>query len=307
MIKPFFSILIPCYNAKNTVKIAIESCINQEFKNFEIIIADNCSNDGTAEIIKEIKIDNLISFTGKRRINNIDLRNFLINKAQGKYLIWLEPYDRLTPFFLMKAYNILCYQKYDILEFSMMWLHKDGNFDITTVNDIEYVNNNCLELYLNRTDALQDFFVGKVFNAELMKKLQIPSFDIYQYEECFYSLPLYYYANSYKSFSNIYVYDYHVDENRNNELDELSLENIKTMCKIRNEQLNRNIKLLKENNLHQIYSINLLNKLYLYNIFQSMLRLEDLNERKEAFQEFYKYFTIQLSANIFMENNNESN
>ncbi len=52
------SIIIPCYNEKSTIKIILkrveESLKNSQILNYEIIIVDDLSNDGTKEILKEI-------------------------------------------------------------------------------------------------------------------------------------------------------------------------------------------------------------------------------------------------------------
>ena len=64
--KYLVSIIVPAYNAENTIKKAIESLIHQSYKNIEIIIINDGSTDKTLEIINEIaKKDNRI-----RVINN---------------------------------------------------------------------------------------------------------------------------------------------------------------------------------------------------------------------------------------------
>ena len=50
---PLISIIIPTYNRKNELIGALKSALNQRYLNFEIVIADDYSNDGTNEIIKE--------------------------------------------------------------------------------------------------------------------------------------------------------------------------------------------------------------------------------------------------------------
>ena len=51
------SVIIPCYNEKNTIKIIlkriVESLRNYQILNYEIIIVDDFSNDGTREILKK--------------------------------------------------------------------------------------------------------------------------------------------------------------------------------------------------------------------------------------------------------------
>ena len=50
------TIIIPCYNEKNTIKEIIRKILNQKNIKIQIIIVDDCSTDGTVEILKgEIK------------------------------------------------------------------------------------------------------------------------------------------------------------------------------------------------------------------------------------------------------------
>ncbi|MCX5632664.1 MAG: glycosyltransferase family 2 protein [Phycisphaerae bacterium] len=53
MPEPKVSVCLPCYNRQDYVGESIESVLNQTFSDFELIITDNCSTDGTVEIIKK--------------------------------------------------------------------------------------------------------------------------------------------------------------------------------------------------------------------------------------------------------------
>lgn len=52
--EPLVSVIIPCYNCKTYVKEAVLSIIEQSYRNLEIYITDDCSNDGTYQIIRKI-------------------------------------------------------------------------------------------------------------------------------------------------------------------------------------------------------------------------------------------------------------
>ena len=51
----FFSVIIPTYNQGNLLTKAINSVLNQSFKNFEIIVVDNFSEDKTQKIVEGFK------------------------------------------------------------------------------------------------------------------------------------------------------------------------------------------------------------------------------------------------------------
>jgi glycosyltransferase involved in cell wall biosynthesis len=46
------SIVLPSYNREQYISVAIESCIAQTFKDFELIIVDDCSKDSSVEIAR---------------------------------------------------------------------------------------------------------------------------------------------------------------------------------------------------------------------------------------------------------------
>ena len=53
MNKPFFSVIIPTFNQLNFLKKALDSVFKQTYRNFEIIVIDNYSKDGTENFVKK--------------------------------------------------------------------------------------------------------------------------------------------------------------------------------------------------------------------------------------------------------------
>ena len=63
MNKELVSIITPMYNSEKYIGQTIESVLNQTYKNWEMLIVDDCSNDNSPNIVKEyVQIDNRIKY-----------------------------------------------------------------------------------------------------------------------------------------------------------------------------------------------------------------------------------------------------
>ncbi|ADY52867.1 glycosyl transferase family 2 [Pseudopedobacter saltans DSM 12145] len=89
-----FSIIIPTYNSEKTIHRAIKSCINQSFKDFEVIVIDNLSTDNTINLITSFD-DKRISVFSQADIGIYDAMNKGILKSAGEWLLFLGSDDQL--------------------------------------------------------------------------------------------------------------------------------------------------------------------------------------------------------------------
>lgn len=93
------SVCIPTFNRLEHLKQAIDSCLNQTFKPFEIIISDDSSDDDTEIMLKQLKADNQ-NITIRYKRNQPSLRqvknvNQLFEMAKGDYIVLLHDDDTL--------------------------------------------------------------------------------------------------------------------------------------------------------------------------------------------------------------------
>lgn len=93
MEKPFFSIIIPTYNREEFLKIAVYSVINQNFSDFELIVVDDGSTDGTKTMLENINDPRLRFYTNKHAGVSA-ARNFGLTQAQGEFICFLDSDDR---------------------------------------------------------------------------------------------------------------------------------------------------------------------------------------------------------------------
>jgi glycosyltransferase involved in cell wall biosynthesis len=90
------SIVIPVFNSAKTIRSAINSVILQSFKNYELIIVDGNSTDGTLDIILEFH-DFISSFKSEPDVGYADALNKGIEIARGEYILMLAADDYLFP------------------------------------------------------------------------------------------------------------------------------------------------------------------------------------------------------------------
>lgn len=91
--EPKVSIIIPSYNRRELLFRAINSVLNQDYQNIEIIVVDDGSTDGTKELFKK-DVDSKISYFYKNNEGLPSLsRNFGAQYATGMYLAFLDSDD----------------------------------------------------------------------------------------------------------------------------------------------------------------------------------------------------------------------
>ncbi|MBO5279577.1 MAG: glycosyltransferase family 2 protein [Lachnospiraceae bacterium] len=91
------SIIVPVYNAEKTIRRCIESILNQEYTDFELILCDDGSRDASGKICDEYqRNDARIRVLHKENTGVSDTRNQGIQMAQGKYIQFLDADDWIT-------------------------------------------------------------------------------------------------------------------------------------------------------------------------------------------------------------------
>ena len=105
---PPVSVLMPAYNTEKYIAEAIDSVLKQNLQVFELIIVDDGSTDGTAEVIKKYQDrDSRIKYFYQPNSGVAAARNRCIAEATGKYLTFLDSDDWWEPVFLEKMLSPL--------------------------------------------------------------------------------------------------------------------------------------------------------------------------------------------------------
>jgi glycosyltransferase involved in cell wall biosynthesis len=106
---PKISVIMPAYNAQKYIAEAIESILNQTFRDFEFIIIDDASTDKTWEIIQKYaqKDRRTIALKNAENLQNYKTRNNGIAIARGKYIATMDADDWSYPDRLQKQVEFM--------------------------------------------------------------------------------------------------------------------------------------------------------------------------------------------------------
>ena len=87
------SVIIPTYNRANTLKRAIDSVLLQDFDDFELIIVDDCSTDGTKGIVETYKDSRICYYRCTHNLGASGARNYGVTKSNGEYIAFHDSDD----------------------------------------------------------------------------------------------------------------------------------------------------------------------------------------------------------------------
>jgi glycosyltransferase involved in cell wall biosynthesis len=151
---PFFSVIICTYNRANLIARALDSLVSQDFKNFEVIIIDDGSNDDTNSVIKTYLDKLIIKYKYQKNQGLSYARNEGINLSIGKFITFLDSDDKYHCNHLMSRFNILSKGDIDFIHGGVEII---GNQYVPDLNDV------------SKLIHIKDCIIGGTF---FFKKLQ---------------------------------------------------------------------------------------------------------------------------------------
>ena len=99
------SVCITTYNRKDLLFKAVKSVCQQSYKNIEIIIVDDCSNDGTDVIVKDklLELDHRINYIRHKTNRGLaSARNTALRNAKGKFYTFIDDDDEVSSDYIQK-------------------------------------------------------------------------------------------------------------------------------------------------------------------------------------------------------------
>ena len=102
---PFFSVVIPTYNRADLLRQAVRSVLEQTFKDFELIVVDDGSTDGTPEVVSEFADERVKFIPNDRDKGGAGTRNAGIVRSRGEWVAFLDDDDLWLPEKLERQYQ----------------------------------------------------------------------------------------------------------------------------------------------------------------------------------------------------------
>lgn len=123
-----FSVIIPVYNADKYLRACLDSVLAQSYPHWEIIAIDDCSSDGSVELVKEYTKDPRIKLvTNSKNQGPGKLRNMGIGLAEGDWILFLDSDDWYEKELLKKLAGIVVeHQNLNVIEFPFYVGKNDG-------------------------------------------------------------------------------------------------------------------------------------------------------------------------------------
>ncbi|MFC1514611.1 glycosyltransferase [Candidatus Omnitrophota bacterium] len=124
-----FSVVIPTYNRKQFLKLAADSVLNQNFEDFELIIVDDGSDDGTKDLIQSYS-DPRLSYLYQQQKGPAGARNSGIKAARADWICFLDSDDRFRREKLATTREYIeKYPDYRIFHTEELWYRNAGYLD----------------------------------------------------------------------------------------------------------------------------------------------------------------------------------
>ena len=179
-----FSVIICAYNIEDYIAKAIESVLEQDFEDYELILVNDGSKDKTLDILKEYEAKS----NGKIRVidngKNLGLgksRNIAISKAQGEYIVHLDGDDLFySPDTLSKINQTIGKDGADLIYFGVKYVGGDNKEHLPTAENSTREARIICDMHFA--------VASKVWRKEFLEKNNITFIEDMYYEDMVYSI-----------------------------------------------------------------------------------------------------------------------
>lgn len=177
------SIIVPVYNAENYLRRCIDSILNQTYTDFELLLINDGSTDGSAKILEEVKeIDKRIRVVHKKNEGVSATRNLGLKLATGDYITFIDSDDFVDKLYLEVLYKRLTENDADIASGNFAFFNEERqSFLFFTTEETYFEKVYSPQEWLDQENNPRHnllltviFTFSKLYKRELWEDLEFP-------------------------------------------------------------------------------------------------------------------------------------
>ena len=153
---PLVSVIMTAYDVEHLVKTSVMSILNQNYRNLELIVVDDCSTDGTLQALRLLESeDERMQVIAKDRNDGTYVsKNIGMLRAKGEFVTFQDSDDWSHPDRLGKSVAVLA-SKPEIVALTTNWVRMttEGNFILPKHN--RYSHKACISMMFRKQEVLQ--------------------------------------------------------------------------------------------------------------------------------------------------------
>lgn len=178
---PLISVIVPVYKVEEYLDRCIESIINQTYENLEVILVDDGSPDNCPKMCDEwAKKDKRIKVIHKKNGGLSDARNRGIEKANGKYISFVDSDDYINSDYISELYNAITTNDCDISISGIVVKYTNGTIINRYTNIKEELNSKETLKKMLYDDGIDVSAYAKLYKRELFKNIKFPKGRLYE-------------------------------------------------------------------------------------------------------------------------------
>lgn len=172
------SIIMPVYNAEQYLDVAIQSVINQTYKNIELILVDDSSKDNSIKICEKYQhIDNRVKLLkNERNCGPSFNRNKGLSIAQGEYVTFIDSDDAYSVYNIEKMLNVLEQNKVDLVIAKLTSDVNELENSYDEFSQVKLLKQNKVVEELSLDIKIRGYTCNKLYKMEIINQNQI-NFD----------------------------------------------------------------------------------------------------------------------------------
>ena len=269
------SIIIPIYNGEKFIKKCLDSILINDNKNYEVIIINDGSTDGTREILNNYKEENIKIINNNN--NGVSFsRNLGIKLATGKYIMFVDIDDYLSS------------NWYEIIKEEIQ--KSDMEVGIFSKNDISCEKNIIIDYIIGYKKKCLGAPFSKIFSTKYIKENKIMFNErLINGEDMLFNIQAIYNTKRFKVFNKSFYNYKHTIGSATNRFDIKILENDKLF----NEELS---KILKEEKYNNILKYCLTTGLY--TVINRITYLKEIYKCIECYKKINRKFYANIDINL---------